>query len=239
MPGHDIIVIAASAGGVEALKAMVKYLPQDLPASIFVVLHVPANGTSVLPSILTRSGQLPAAHAKDRESIEHGRIYVAPPDYHLLVKRDHVLLTRGPKENSNRPSADPLFRTAARWHSNRVVAVVLSGTLDDGTAGVISVKSRGGIAIAQDPAEALYAGMPMSAIENAPVDYVLSVAEIAGVLVRLANEPVEEKGGVPVPDDMEIETDMAELDADAMQQEKRLARLRATPVPNAAVCCGR
>ena len=131
MAGHDIIVIGASAGGVEALREIVKGLPADIPASIFVVLHLPSDATSVLPNILKRAGQLPARHPKDREAIEPGRIYVAKPDCHLLVKRGYVRIVRGPKENSARPAIDPLFRTAARYYSSRVIGVVLSGTLDD------------------------------------------------------------------------------------------------------------
>jgi len=181
MPGHDIIVIGASAGGVEALKQLVRELPEALPAALFVVLHVPGNGTSVLPKILSKSSPFAATHPQDNEEIKHGRIYIAPPDSHLLIKRGHVRLTRGPKENGFRPAIDPLFRTAARYYSRRVVGVILSGTLDDGTAGLTAIKKRGGIAIAQDPGEALYSGMPLSAIEQANVDHVATVSEIASI----------------------------------------------------------
>ena len=220
MPGHDIIVIGASAGGVEALKQLVELLPADLPASIFVVLHVPSDGTSALPKILSKWGSLPAYHPQDRESILYGRIYIGPPDSHLLVKPGYIRLARGPKENGFRPAIDPLFRTAARVYGTRAVGVILSGTLDDGTAGLIAIKQRGGVTIAQDPNEALYPGMPMSAIENADIDYVLPVSEIASTLIRLANEEVEE-GGEPVSDDMEIETDISELEFDALHTYRR------------------
>ena len=220
MPGHDIIVIGASAGGVEALKQLVKGLPGDLPAALFVTLHVPGNGTSVLPKILSKATPFAAAHPQDRDKIEHGRIYIAPPDSHLLVKRGYVRLTRGPKENGFRPAIDPMFRTAARYYGRRVVGVILSGTLDDGTAGLIAIKKQGGAAVAQDPDEALYSGMPLSAIENADVDYVATVSEIASILIRLANEPVEE-GDESVSDDMEIETDISELEFDALHNHRR------------------
>src|SRR3954469_1035437 len=121
MPGRDIIVVGASAGGVEALGALVRGLPADLPAAVFVVLHVPAHGTSVLPNILRRLGPLPAEHAQDGESGRHGRVYVAPPDFHLLLRDGHVRLARGPTENSHRPAIDPLFRTAARRYRRRGV----------------------------------------------------------------------------------------------------------------------
>src|SRR5713226_145828 len=166
MPGHDIMVIGCSAGGVEALAALAAGLPADLPASLFVVLHFPAHSMSVLPGILSRRGPLPAAHVQDNEPIRPGCIYVAPPNHHLLVKRGHVQLVRGPRENGHRPAIDPLFRSAALAYGPRVVGVILSGTLDDGSDGLLVVTKRGGIAVVQDPKDALYPGMPRSAIEN-------------------------------------------------------------------------
>src|SRR5207244_2427388 len=166
MPGRDIIVVGASAGGVEALATLVRGLPADLPAAVFVVLHVPPHGTSVLPQILTRAGRLPAKHAVDGEAIQAGRIYVAPPDHHLLVKPGYVRVAHGPRENGHRPAVDALFRTAARTYGHRVAGVVLTGVLDDGTAGLIAVKLRGGAALVQHPDDALYDGMPRSALDN-------------------------------------------------------------------------
>lgn len=239
MPGHDIIVVGASAGGVEALAQLVDNLPPDLPAAIFVVLHIPAQGTSVLPSILNRrikkqhkNVSLWASHPQDGEKIEQGRIYVAPPDQHLLIKNGYIRLARGPKENSHRPAVDPLFRTAARVYGPRVVGVVLSGTLDDGTAGLLAVKQQGGIAIVQNPEEAMYSGMPANAIENVDVDHILPVAEIALVLVELVHKSVEE---LPpsVSNDMEIESDIAELEINAMQKSDRPG----TPSPFACPDC--
>lgn len=220
MPSHDIIVIGASAGGVEALTQLVKHLPPKLSAAIFVVLHFPSNSSSVLPKILNRSGPLKACQPTDGEAIQHGRIYVAPPDYHLLVKRGYIHLASGPRENGHRPAIDPLFRTAARYYGRRTVAVVLSGNLDDGTAGLQAVKQQGGIAVVQDPEEALFPGMPRSAIENVKVDYILSLSAIPSLLVRFAQEPVEEEAE-PVTGDMEIESDIAELDMAALQKYER------------------
>jgi two-component system, chemotaxis family, protein-glutamate methylesterase/glutaminase len=221
MPGHDIIVVGASAGGVEALSQLVRGLPPQIPAAIFVVLHISPFGTSVLPRILSRAGRLPAAHGRNGEPIQTGRIYVAPPDHHLLVQRGFVRLARGPRENSNRPAVDPLFRTAARAYGPRVVGVVLSGTLDDGTAGLIAIKRCGGVAVVQDPNEALFSGMPDSAIENGEVDHIVPLARMADLLDELAREPVEEAGEVSVPDDMEKEAAIEAFDLAAIEDGAR------------------
>lgn len=216
-----MIVVGASAGGVEALGQLVHGLPADLPAAVFVVLHVPAHGTSVLPNILRRNGPLPAAHAKDGETIRPGRVYVAPPDYHMLIKDGHIRLARGPSENSHRPAIDPLFRTAARRCGRRVIGVVLSGVLDDGTAGLLSVKSQGGLAVVQDPADALYSGMPLNALENVAVDYTAPVADIGPLLARLASQPLPPDPVSSVTPEMKMEADMAELELDALQSFER------------------
>lgn len=187
MAGHDIIVIGASAGGVEAIARVVSELPADLPAAVFVVLHL-GSGPSALPEILTRSGALPAGHPVPGEPIRRGRIYVAPPDRHLAVEDGHLLVARGAKENGHRPAVDVLFRSAAQSYGPRVVGVVLTGSLDDGTAGLLAIKELHGVAVVQDPAEADYAGMPLSACENVRIDHVLPLAEIAPCLVRLAHE---------------------------------------------------
>lgn len=186
MPGHDVIVIGASTGGVEALSAIVRDLNEDLPAAVFVVLHVRPDSPSMLPAILNRAGNLPAAHAVDREPIRRGRIYVAPPGFQMYLRPGRIEVRRGPRENMLRPAADPLFRTAAHHYRQRVVGVVLSGALDDGTTGLQSVKHAGGVTIAQEPSDAACSGMPESAIANVDVDYVAPAAEIGGILKRLA-----------------------------------------------------
>jgi two-component system, chemotaxis family, protein-glutamate methylesterase/glutaminase len=216
MPDHDIVVVGASAGGVEALAGLAASLPPDLPAAVFVVLHLPPTGTSALPGILTRHGPLPASHVKDGEPIEHGRIYVAPPDHHLLVRAGHVHLARGPRENGHRPAVDPLFRSAAREYATRVIGVILSGALDDGTAGLVAVRSRGGIAVVQDPEDALYPGMPLSALEHVEVDHVVPVAAIGPLLARLVTEPAPEPPG-PAPTEMEVEVEVEGFSMDAME----------------------
>jgi two-component system chemotaxis response regulator CheB len=197
LPGYDIIVIGASAGGVEAVSTVARALPADLQAAVFVVVHFPASARSVLPQILERAGPLPAAHAQDGEAIQPGRIYVAPPGRHLLLEDGRMRLIAGPRENGAIPAVDPLFRSAARWHAGRVVGVVLTGNLDDGTAGLVAIKHRGGVAVVQDPDEALYDGMPRSAIDNAPVDHVVPVARIPALLAELARTP--RPGNDPTP----------------------------------------
>src|SRR6185312_5574063 len=163
---RDIIVIGCSVGGVEALQKVVGGLPAGFPGSLFVVLHIAPETYSVLPNILSRAGKLPARHAVDGELIRQGSIYVAPPDHHLVLEDGRMRLTRGPKENRHRPAIDPLFRSAARWYGPRVIGVVLTGALDDGTAGLMCIKNNGGLAIVQDPEEAFCSSMPRSAVES-------------------------------------------------------------------------
>jgi two-component system, chemotaxis family, protein-glutamate methylesterase/glutaminase len=189
LPTHDIIVIGASAGGVHALSETIAGLPVDLPAAVFAVLHLSPFGRSALPAILGRASPLPAEHPVEGESIRRGRIYVAPPDRHLALEPERIRLSMGPTENGHRPAIDVLFRTAAESFGRRVIGVVLTGNLDDGTAGLALVKARRGIAIVQDPEEADYPSMPSSALRNVDVDHVLPIAEIGPLLDRLAREP--------------------------------------------------
>jgi two-component system chemotaxis response regulator CheB len=209
MPTQDIIVIGASVGGLDALRTIVGGLPKEFPASVFVVLHTSPEAPGVLADILNRAGNLPATNAVDRERIRPGRIYVAPPDHHLIVEPNRIRLTRGPKENRFRPAVDPLFRSAAQVYGPRVVGVVLTGYLDDGTAGLWAVKRLGGTAIVQDPLEALAPSMPASAMRQVKVDYCLPIAEIAQQLVRLTETTIEEQGGYEVPKEIDIEVRIA------------------------------
>lgn len=189
--GHDVVVVGASAGGVEALTQLVAELPANLAAAVFVVIHLPAGGTSVLPAILTRSGALPAEHVLDSPEIERGHIYVAPPDFHLHLDDGTVSAVTGPRENGHRPAIDWLFRSAAEAFGPRAVGVILSGTLDDGMLGLRAIKASGGVALVQDPATALYPGMPQSAIEHADPDAVASPSELARLIGELADDPLE------------------------------------------------
>jgi two-component system, chemotaxis family, protein-glutamate methylesterase/glutaminase len=190
MNRRDIIVIGASAGGFEALKKLVTGFPPDLPASIFVVWHMSPDVTGILPQVLNRAGALPAKNAEDGEPIERGKIYVAPPDRHLIIEDSRVRIKRGPKENRFRPAVDPLFRSAAYTYGGRVVGVILSGALDDGTSGLWTIKYHGGVAVVQDPLDAEIPSMPRNAMREVEVDYVVPVAEMAELLVGLSRETV-------------------------------------------------
>jgi len=201
MANRDIVVVGASAGGTEALTELVRALPADFPAAIFVVVHFPASASSVLPRILSRAGSLLATHPEDGDTFATGRIYVARPDCHLLVRDGRLSVRRGPKENNSRPAIDPLFRSAARSAGKRVIGVVLSGNLDDGTAGLLSIKQHGGIAVIQAPETAQYSGMPRSAIDHVPVDYVVPIEQMAALLVRLTSDQAGPKELVPMESD--------------------------------------
>jgi two-component system, chemotaxis family, protein-glutamate methylesterase/glutaminase len=190
---RDIVVVGASAGGVEALRSLVSELPRDLPAAVFVVLHVAATGNSVLPSILSRAGELVACHPDDGEEIQHGRIYVAPPDRHLVVHETTMGVQGGPKENGHRPAVDPLFRTAAEHHGPRVVGVVLSGTLDDGASGLRLIKEAGGLALVQDPDDAMYESMPRSAIAYAHPHAIVPVPVLGRMIGEVAGTYAEQE----------------------------------------------
>jgi two-component system chemotaxis response regulator CheB len=207
--GRNIIVIGTSAGGLEALDALIGQLPTSLPASIFVVQHMaPENSAEALLHRLSRHRAFGCKLAKDGESLKPGRIYIAPPDNHLLVKKDKVLVTKGARENRSRPSIDPLFRSAAVTHTSRVIGVLLTGMLDDGTAGLIAIKKCGGITVVQDPKDAAYPGMPQSALNNLKVDYCVPISEMGRLLETLTQErPSKSK---PIPRGVRREAEIAE-----------------------------
>jgi two-component system chemotaxis response regulator CheB len=190
MSRRDIIVVGASAGGLEALQTLLGNLPGNIAASIFVVVHIGAR-PSVLPRILASAGHLPVAHAVDGAPIRMGHVHVAPPDRHLMIEQANggqgrTRLFRGPRENMTRPAVDPLFRSAAEAFGPRVIGVILSGALGDGTAGLISIKNQGGIAIVQNPDEAQYPGMPKNALKHAAVDHCAPLADISDLLASLS-----------------------------------------------------
>lgn len=225
MATHDTIVIGASAGGVQALLSLVKDLPEDLPAAVFIVLHMPADSPSLLPTILARDCRLSVAHAKNGEEIEQRRVYIARPDHHLLIEKGRVRLVHGPKENLHRPSIDALFRSAARWAGPRTIGVILTGARDDGTAGMHAIKQRGGITVVQDPKEAPFPSMPLSVINRMEVDYTSPLREIAPLVDRLSRQAAAEEGRYPVAENIDIETKIVQQEMDSEEMIKSVEKL--------------
>jgi two-component system, chemotaxis family, protein-glutamate methylesterase/glutaminase len=230
-----IVVVGASAGGVEALQKLVQRIPPGFETPVCIVLHIPADAPSLLVPILSRVSPLPVSEAIDDEPLAPGRVYVAPPDRHLLVTQDRkrIAVRRGPRENRHRPAVDPLFRSAAAAFGAGAIGVILSGTMDDGTAGQIAIKQCGGTAIVQDPRDALYPSMPQSAIAHASIDHVVPAEGIGDLLARLVATPLS-TSLEPVSKDMHLEVRMAELEADALEGDDRPG----TPSPYSCPDCG-
>jgi two-component system, chemotaxis family, protein-glutamate methylesterase/glutaminase len=238
MPNRDIVVIGASAGGIPALTALVAGLPRDFPASLMVVVHIPPYATSRLPEILSRAGPLPATHVQQGEAMEPGHIYVAPPDRHLLVRNGWMELSRGPRENHARPAIDPLFRTAARTYGPRVIGIVLSGALYDGSMGLLAIKTRGGVAIVQDPREAIVDSMPRRALERAAVEHILPAAEMAPVLTDLVRQPVVAHGGNSMMDTTDAEERLEAVIAEDFTEQASNGRTEETTIFTCPDCGG-
>jgi two-component system chemotaxis response regulator CheB len=199
-------------------------LPPDLGAAVFVVVHTGLDAPNFLVEIFGKLTKLPVQYAADREPIELGKVYVAPNDRHLLIKRGEMRVILGPKENNFRPALDPLFRTAATTYDGRVIGVVVSGSLDDGTHGLMQIKRAGGIVIAQSPQEALQIGMPQSAIDRADVDYVKTAAEIGPLLTEL----VRSSGQTSTP--------LGEDQTDVIEGLVSTMRLGGVPPPAPFIC---
>lgn len=228
---RDIVVIGASAGGVAALRGLAAALPAEFPAAVLIVLHVGAH-KSILPPLLASAGPNSAAHAKDGEALRHGHLMVAPPDHHLLIDQGKARLTRGPKENFSRPAIDVLFRSAALEYGPRVIGVVLTGRLDDGTAGLQAIKRCGGLAVVQDPSTAEAPSMPASALEYVEVDYCLPLKDIGARLAKLIQMPA------PVP--LAQPAELLHEHAAAAGKENAMEDLKVIAAPSTLVCpeCG-
>jgi two-component system chemotaxis response regulator CheB len=190
MGKRNIVVIGASSGGFDAIVDLFRQMPATLDVAFFIVRHIAPDIPGVLQRKLNSVNQIFAEDASDREKISFNRIYIAPPDRHMLIEKDHIRVSYGPKENRFRPAIDPLFRSAAYWHGNRVIGIVLSGALDDGTSGLWTIKKMGGVAIVQDPAEADFPAMPLNAIREVEVDYKSTIAEMPAVINKLISEDV-------------------------------------------------
>lgn len=209
MINNKIIVIGASTGGVNVLKQIVKDLPPNLDASIFIVWHMSPDLRGILPEVLNKLNTIVALSPSDKDTILPNRIYVAPPDHHMLIEGDLIRITRGPKENRFRPAVDPLFRSAAHSHGKLVIGVILTGALDDGTAGLWRIKFNGGLTIVQDPADAEVSSMPESALREVEIDYCVATTELAPLLVRLCHENMENVMEPITDDKTQIEIDIA------------------------------
>jgi len=218
MPRRDVVVIGGSAGALQVLTTIIGQLPASLDACVLLVVHTRAQSDGVLPDILSRPSALPVAFARTHDAVEPGRIYVARPDFHLIATSAGLRLVHGPKENGFRPAVDPLFRTAAREFGSRVVGVILSGGLSDGTHGLGQIKARGGVAIVQDPDEAVIDSMPRAALESVAVDYVLRAGEIARAIERLTREAVGEEGSNMASKDPEPQLPSEETDVASMEE---------------------
>ena len=207
MSNRDIIVIGGSAGATAPLKQILGRLPADLPAAVFVVLHIPAQGIGILSTVASSAGPLPVRQAQNGMKIEPGRIYLAAPDHHLLLSGDHIFLGRGPRENMVRPAIDALFRSAALYHGPRVIGVLLSGLLSDGAAGLNAIKRCGGMAVVQDPADAISEEMPRRAMEATTVDLCVPGATMGDVLSELVREPAG--AALAIPPEIRLEVEIA------------------------------
>ena len=231
MDNRDVIVIGGSAGGTSAVTRLVGGLPADLPAAVLITIHRGLDSPGLLAEILAAAGPLPAATAEEGQPLERGRIYVAPSDRHLLVGRDHVHVRRGPRENRARPAIDPLFRSAAVNCSSRVIGVVLSGMLNDGSSGLQAIKRCGGLAVVQDPRDAAVPDMPRNALMYANVDEVLPLAGIAPLLTKLATSsrplpPAE------VPEEIRLEALIAAQELTVMPDQHRFGSLAELTCPD-------
>lgn len=207
---HDIIVIGASAGGLKALSAVLRALPKNLPAAVFVVQHLAADKPSILPELLADVTYLHVSSPIDGEEYKQGHVYVASPDNHLLLNGERIRVLRGPQENRFRPSIDALFRSAARSCGSRVIGVVLTGYLDDGTVGLQAIKAQGGITVVQDPDEAEYPSMPKSALRYVEVDHLVPIGKAGQLLSRLVHEQAAPQENFPKDPEIEIESNIAE-----------------------------
>ena len=230
MQTNRIVVVGASAGGIEALRTLVAGLPADFPLAICIVLHTSPGSPGVLDAILTRAGHVRAVNARDGERIKPGLVYVAPPDCHLIVEPGRLRVTKGPRENRFRPAIDPLFRSAAQVYGPGAIGVVLTGNLDDGTAGLWAVKQLGGTAIVQDPDDALFPDMPRSALQHVRVDHVRPLEGIAPLLVELTSESAVAEARAPIPRAVEVEVKIA------MEENALQAGIRQITEPSTFAC---
>jgi two-component system, chemotaxis family, protein-glutamate methylesterase/glutaminase len=239
MRRRELVVIGTSAGGIEALQQLLGLLPLSFDAAILIVLHTSGGGRHLLEQVIGRTSRLPVVEPEDGEVIRKGNVYIAPPDHHLIVEGNMLRVIQGPRENLHRPAIDPLFRSAAASWGQRVIGVILTGMLDDGTAGLMVVRARGGAAIIQEPSTALFPAMPENALEQVPDAQVLPLQEIAAALQELVTEDLPEPEEAQRPNEefkerVEKETKIAEFDMAEIEDESRSGH----PSPFACPDCG-
>jgi two-component system chemotaxis response regulator CheB len=230
MGNRDILALGASAGGLEALRLVASRLPPDLPAAVLTVIHLSAHFRSSLDAILTQAGPLPAAFAADGDRVQNGRIYIGPPERHLILEGERLRLGIGPRENHSRPAIDPLFRSVAVCCGSRAVGVVLTGTLGDGASGLGALKQCGGVAVVQDPEDAAFPEMPATAIEAARPHHVVGLAALPALLGRLAREPAGTP--VPAPPGLQYEVEIARSGRSSMNSLDELGSRSVVACPD-------
>jgi len=230
MTNRDLLALGTSAGGFDALRYLASQFSPDLPASVLVVIHQSPQFRSELDAILTQAGPLPARFAADGDRLEKSRIYIAPPERHLIVESEWVRLGSGPRENNARPSLDPMYRSAALCCGSRAVCAVLTGTMGDGAAGLLALKRSGGITVVQDPRDAAFAEMPATALARARPDHVVSLAGMPALLEKLVRQPAGHP--VPVPDHLEYEVNIASGGRGSMSEMDRIGQRSVLACPD-------
>ena len=232
MAGQEIIVVGASSGGIEALKELVRGLPSGFPVSLFVVCHFPAGARSALPEILSRAGPLLATHAEDGEPFYPGHIYIAPPDWHLMVGPDRrIRLSKAARENRHRPAIDPLFRSAARHYGPRAIGLILSGSLSDGVAGLLAIQMAGGLTIVQEPNDAIIADLPRNAIRVVSADHVAPAADLAALLTSIVQQEIAPNRSSPMSDPINAMQDVVEHDMAQQSRDERQGQVSVFTCP--------
>ena len=232
MSNRDIIVIGGSSGASAPLKELLGRLPADLPAAVFIVLHIPAQGIGILSTVVSAAGKLPVRQAENGMQIENGQVYLGPPDHHLLLAEKRIVLGRGPRENMVRPAIDPLFRSAALHYGPRVIGVVLSGLLSDGASGLNAIKRCGGIAVVQEPSDAIADEMPLRALEATTADLCVPGRRLGDVLSELVRDVPG--AALPIPPEIKLEVEIA---AGERIGSDNLGRI-ADPAPLTCPGCG-
>ncbi len=230
MANRDIVAIGTSAGGVEALLFLARHVPREFPASIVVTIHLPRYARSGLDQLLSRVGPLPAVFASDGEKPNKGRIYIAPPDRHLLLDGDRLSLGEGARENNSRPAIDPMLRSAGVCCGPRTVGVVLTGTLGDGASGLWALGQCGGITVVQDPRDAAFAEMPLTALNRVKPEHVVRLADMPALLISLVHQPAGESQ--PVPRSIKYEVEIARTGQSSMDEMDGFGRRSVLACPD-------